>query len=37
MLPKSDISRNIIIVEKVEKTPAKYPRKAGVPVKEPIL
>ena len=37
MLPKSDISRNIIIVEKVEKTPAKYPRKAGIPVKEPIL
>ncbi len=37
MLPNSDISRNIIIVEKVKSTPEKYPRKAGTPVKEPII
>lgn len=35
-LPKSDIKRNIIIVKKVEKTPARYPRKPGTPAKEPI-
>ena len=35
-LPNSDIKRNIIIVKKVNKTPAKYPRKAGTPSKEPL-
>ena len=35
-LPKSDIKRNIIILEKVKQTPMKYPRKAGMPTKEPI-
>lgn len=35
-LPNSDIKRNIIIVKKVNKTPAKYPRKAGIPNKEPL-
>ena len=35
-LPKSDIGRNIIIVEKVSNTPSKYPRKAGMPAKMPI-
>ena len=35
-LPNSDIKRNIIIVKKVNKTPAKYPRKAGIPSKEPL-
>lgn len=28
--------RNIIIIRKVNKTPSKYPRKAGLPSKEPI-
>lgn len=35
-LPDSDIKRNIIIIKKVENTPAKYPRKPGTPAKEPI-
>lgn len=35
-LPESDIERNIIIVKKVKNTPIKYPRKAGIPSKEPI-
>lgn len=35
-LPKSDIGRNVIIVEKVSNTPSKYPRKAGMPAKMPI-
>ncbi len=35
-LPDSDIRRNLVVVEKVQKTPAKYPRKAGLPSKEPI-
>lgn len=36
VLPNSDISRNVVVVEKVRNTPAKYPRKAGTPAKEPI-
>ena len=35
-LPDSDISRNIIIVKKIKNTPNKYPRKAGIPSKEPL-
>ena len=35
-LPKSDISRNIIIINKIKETPKKYPRKAGMPSKEPL-
>ncbi len=35
-LPNSDIERNIIIVRKVDKIKLKYPRKAGMPAKEPI-
>ncbi len=35
-LPDSDISRNIIVLEKTNNTPSKYPRKAGIPNKEPI-
>ena len=35
-LPKSDNKRNIIIIEKIKSTPAKYPRKPGTPAKEPI-
>jgi 16S rRNA (guanine527-N7)-methyltransferase len=29
--------RNIIIIEKVESTPRKYPRKPGIPAKKPLL
>ena len=35
-LPKSNIGRTIIIIEKQKNTPNKYPRKAGMPSKEPI-
>lgn len=35
-LPQSDINRNIIIIHKIQSTPSKYPRKAGMPSKEPI-
>ena len=35
-LPDSDIVRNIVIVKKVKETPNVYPRKAGVPSKNPI-
>lgn len=28
---------NIVVIEKINKTPSKYPRKAGTPGKEPIL
>lgn len=36
-LPDSDIERTVIEIEKAEKTPSKYPRKAGTPSKEPLL
>ncbi len=35
-LPNSDMKRNVIIIKKVKNTPAKYPRKPGMPAKEPI-
>lgn len=35
-LPKSDIDRNIIIIRKMNHTPARFPRKPGMPAKEPI-
>lgn len=35
-LPSSDIYRNLLVVEKIKKTPGKYPRKAGLPTKEPL-
>lgn len=35
-LPKSDIERSFVIIEKVKETPAKYPRKAGLPTKDPL-
>lgn len=36
MLPDSDIYRNLIIIKKEKKTPLKFPRKAGLPSKEPL-
>ena len=36
ILPESDIERNIIIIKKVKETTDKYPRKAGMPAKEPL-
>lgn len=35
-LPETEIGRNIIIIQKIKNTPSKYPRKAGVPSKEPL-
>lgn len=35
-LPKSDIKRTIIEIKKEKDTPKRYPRKAGIPSKEPI-
>lgn len=35
-LPDSEIGRSFVIIEKVKETPVKYPRKAGMPVKEPL-
>lgn len=36
VLPDSDIYRNIFLIRKIKATPKKYPRKAGMPSKEPI-
>lgn len=35
-LPNSDIDRSLVIVKKVKATSKKYPRKAGLPTKEPL-
>lgn len=35
-LPESDIYRNLFVIEKVKETPKKFPRKAGLPGKEPL-
>ncbi len=36
MLPDSDISRVLYVIQKDRKTPVRYPRKAGLPGKEPL-
>ncbi len=36
MLPSSNIYRNLFMIRKVKKTPSKFPRKAGMPSKEPL-
>jgi len=36
-LPGTDMKRSIIVIRKVRATPARYPRHAGKPEKEPIL
>jgi len=35
-LPDSDIYRNLFMIKKEKNTPGKFPRKAGMPSKEPI-
>ena len=35
-LPSSDIYRNLLIIDKIKETPLKFPRKAGLPSREPI-
>lgn len=36
-LPEVDIEHTLIVIEKISNTPAKYPRKAGKPTKNPIV
>ena len=36
-LPNSDIYRNLLCIKKITATSKKYPRKAGLPAKEPLL
>lgn len=35
-LPGTEIYRNLVVVHKISKTPKSYPRKAGLPSKEPL-
>ena len=36
MLPGSDMGRALVEIRKIKNTPTRYPRKAGVPAKEPL-
>jgi 16S rRNA (guanine(527)-N(7))-methyltransferase GidB len=36
-LPFEQAGRNIVIIRKTGRTPARYPRKAGIPAKQPIV
>jgi len=36
VLPDTDMERVLVRIKKVTSTPAKYPRKAGIPAKEPL-
>ncbi len=36
ILPDTDIERTFVVIRKLEKTNKKYPRKAGLPSKEPL-
>ena len=36
IIPNSDIYRNLFVIKKEKKTPVKFPRRAGIPLKEPI-
>lgn len=36
LLPCSDICRSLIIIRKTDMTPGRYPRKAGLPSREPL-
>ncbi len=35
-LPDTDIYRNLVVIRKIKESPKKYPRKAGLPSKEPL-
>lgn len=35
-LPESDIKRELLLIRKEKETPGKYPRKAGIPAREPL-
>lgn len=34
---REEISRNLVVIKKVKATPEKYPRRAGIPAKRPIV
>lgn len=36
MLPDSDIYRNLVMIRKIQGTSSKYPRKAGLPARNPL-
>lgn len=36
LLPDTEIGRSFVVIEKIKTTPGKYPRKAGLPTKEPL-
>lgn len=36
MLPNSDIYRNLVMIRKIQSTSLKYPRKAGLPARNPL-
>ena len=36
LLPSSDIYRDLVMIQKTKSTPRKYPRKAGLPAKDPL-
>ena len=36
VLPDTEIGRSFVVIEKRKSTPGKYPRKAGLPTKEPL-
>lgn len=36
VLPDSNISRSVVIIDKIRSTPSRFPRRAGVPSKEPL-
>lgn len=36
-LPDSDYSRSLVKIKKIKPSPKKYPRKAGLPAKDPII
>lgn len=37
LLPNEQSERHIVLIEKTDATPRKYPRKAGTPIKEPLI
>lgn len=36
-LPGSDMDRSLVVIEKIKETPARYPRRAGIPSREPLV
>jgi 16S rRNA (guanine527-N7)-methyltransferase len=36
-LPRSDVARHLVVIEKATPTPERYPRRPGMPAKRPLL